>query len=79
MGQGCHLDRMVDVFSRYDLRLMGLLVENGIGQRFRLVEDGYVLVGISTHGNLGLPQGISGTLGLNLVNDFIELQGQILG
>ncbi len=63
MGQGCHLERLVDVFGRYDLRLMGLLVENGVGQRFALIENGYVLVGISAPGHLSLPQGIGGTLG----------------
>ena len=35
--------------------------------------------GILADGDLGIAQGIGGAIGLDLVDDFLELEGQVLG
>ena len=48
------LERLVKVFGRHNLGLSGLLVEDGEGQRFAIIQDGDVLVGVETDDDLGV-------------------------
>ena len=61
------------------VRLLGLLMEDGVMERLALVEDGEVFVEIHTDGDRGLAHGISGALGLDLIDDLIELNGEVFG
>jgi hypothetical protein len=45
---------LVEMFGRDNLCLSGLLVEDGEGQRFAIIQDGDLLVGIETNGHLGV-------------------------
>ena len=41
--------------------------------------DGDGALGIFADGDFGVAQGVGGTQGLDLVDDLLELQGQVLG
>ena len=58
---------------------MFLLVENSEGQFSGLVEDQDCSLSIFADRDLRITQSIAGALGLDLVDDFLELQGQVLG
>jgi len=73
------LDSAVDVFSVNDFGLAGEFLESGVGKGFVFVEDGDNSFGILANGDLGLAQGIIWTVGLDLVNDLIKLDGQVFG
>ena len=62
-----------------DLRLFGLSVEDGVIQWFAFVEDGEVFLGIQANGDGGMAQGIGGAFGLDLVDRFTKLDGQVFG
>ena len=56
-----------------------LLEEDGVRERFGLVEDGDVGGGIFANRDERITQGIAGAIGLDQVDDFLELQGQVFG
>ena len=58
---------------------MFLLVENSEGQFSGLVEDQDCGLSIFADRDLRITQSIAGAIGLDLVDDFLELQGQIFG
>jgi hypothetical protein len=59
--------------------LMFLLVEDSKFKRFGFVEDGHLASGIFTDFHGSIVQGIGGTVGVDLVDDFLELEGQVFG
>ena len=72
-------DLVIQGFGIDDFGLaLGFMV-NGVVQRFVLIEDGDLSARIFTHGNLGMPQGVIGSIGLDLVDDPPGLHGQVLG
>ena len=73
-GQGIVKALGIDNFG-----LVGLLVEDGKFKRFGFVEDTHLASRIFTDGHGSIVQGIGGTLGVDLVDDFLELEGQVLG
>ena len=54
-------------------------MENGEGQFSGLVEDRDGSLGIFADSDLGMAQGITGRLGLDLVDDLPELEGEVFG
>ena len=46
---------------------------------FVLVKDGDNTLGILTHGDLGLSEGIRGALSLDLIDDIVVMYSQVLG
>ena len=77
--QSLLLESQVKLFGRHDFCLLGLLVVNGVRQRFAIIQDGDVFLGIETNGDLGIAQGIGGAFGLDLVDGLVELEGQVFG
>jgi len=67
------------MFGRHNLPLSGLLGVNGEGQRFAIIQDGDVVLGSDTHGDLSVTQGIGGAIGLDLVDGLVELEGEGFG
>ena len=78
-GLGRSAKSAVQVFCQNHLGLMGLGLKEGELQLLIFVADGNFIEGINTDGDLGVTQGVSGTLGLNLVNGVSELERQVLG
>ena len=78
-GQTLWLESKVQLFGRHDLSLLGLLFVNAVRQGFAIIQDGDLIQGIDTHRDLGVPQRIGRAIGLDLVNDLFELQGEIFG
>ena len=70
---------LINVLGVDDLGLMLLLVKDGESQGFGLVEQGHLTVRIFADGDPGIAQGIGGAFGLDLVDDILELEGQVLG
>jgi len=56
-----------------------LLVENGKGKFFGFVENNDSGLSIFANSDVCITQGIAGALDLDLIDDFLELQGQIFG
>jgi hypothetical protein len=77
--QSFFLESQIQLFGRNDFGLLGLLVVNGEGQGFAIIQDRDVVLRIHTHSDLGIAQCIGGSLGLDLVNGLLELEGQIFG
>src|SRR5215211_3706165 len=73
------LESQIKLFGRNYFGLLGLLVVNGVGQGFAIIQDGNLLLGIQTDDDLGTAQSMGGALGLDLVNGLVELQGQVFG
>ena len=69
---------LIQVLGIDDFRLMLLLVKDGESQGFGLVEQGHLTVRIFADGDPGIAQGIGGAFGLDLVDDILELEGQVL-
>ena len=46
--------RLVEMFGRDNLRLSGLLVEDGEGQGFAIIQDGDFFIGIDTDSDEGV-------------------------
>ena len=67
------------VFGIHRLSLMGELFEDGVWKRFVFVEDDDNSLNIFTDGNLSIAQSIVWTIRLDLVDDLVELDGQVLG
>ena len=64
-------------FDNFSLEL--LFVEDRKIKRLAFVENGDLTGCVFTDGDLGIAQGVRGTLGLDLVDDFLELEGQVFG
>jgi hypothetical protein len=73
------LQNAIDFFGINNFSLMFLLVKDGKFEGFGFVEDRYPTSGIFTNRNLGIAQGVGGAVGLDLVNGFLELDGQVFG
>ena len=73
-GQG-----MVKLLAIDNFGLVGLLVEDGISQGLVFVEDSNFSFGILANSDLGITQGVIRAVGLDLVDDFLELEGQVFG
>ena len=58
---------------------MFLLEEDGEGEWFGLIENSDRGLSIFADRDLRITQSIAGALGLDLVDDFLELEGQVLG
>ena len=58
---------------------MFLLEEDGVRERSRLVEDGDMGGGIFANRDMRIAQGIAVAVALDLVDDLLELQGQVFG
>ena len=67
------------MFGRDDFRLLGLLVVNGVGQSFAIIQDQNVFLSIHTDCDLCVAQGIGGAVGLDLVNDLLKLEREVFG
>ena len=48
------MERLVEMFGRYNLRLSGLLVEDSAGQGFAIIQDGDFFIGIDTDSDEGV-------------------------
>ena len=79
MGFALVLEGEVDLFGVYDFGLFGLLVKNGVIQWLALVEDGNVFLCVQADRDRRMSHGVSGALGLDLVDDLLKLEGQVLG
>ena len=73
------VESQIELFGGYDFGLMCLLVVNGEGQGFAIIQDGDVFLRIHTHHDLGIAQGIGRALSLDLVDGLVELEGQVFG
>lgn len=73
------VERLVEMFSRDDLRLPGLLVEDGERQRFAIIQDEDLFVGIDTNGDLGIAQSIGRAFRLDLVDGLVKLKSEVFG
>ena len=78
-GQTLGLESKVKLFGGHNLGLFDLLVINGIRQDFAVVQDRNLILVINTNGDLGVAPGIGRSLSLDLVDDFLELEGQVFG
>ncbi len=78
-GQSFFLESQIQLFGRNHFGLVCLLVVNGEGQGFAIIQDRDVFLRIHTHRDLGIAQSVGGTLGLDLVKGLVELQGQVFG
>src|SRR5512134_2155769 len=74
-GCSLFLESEVEMFGRDNFCLSVLLVVNGEGQSFGIIQDGDLFIGMDTDGDLGLTQGIGRAFGLDLVDGFVELEG----
>ena len=70
---------MVNIFAIDNFSLMLLLMEDGKFKMFGFVEDGHLPGGVFADSDLGIAQGIRRAVGLDLVNDLLELDGQVFG
>ena len=69
----------VELFGRHDFSLAGLSVEDGVVQGFAFVKDGDLTLRALGDGDLSFTQGITGALGVDLVDDLVVLEGEVLG
>ena len=79
LRQSFFLESQVKLFGRNDLSLLSLLLVNGVGQGFAIIQECDFLLGIEANGHLRFSQGLGGTLGLNLVDDLLKLQSEVFG
>ena len=68
---------LIEILGENDVGLFGLLVKDIVGQGFALVKQSNVVECIDTDRDAGFTQGITGTLGLDLVDDLVELDSQV--
>ena len=68
----------VELFGIDDLGLIGLSVEDSVIQGFAFIEDGEIILGIQANCDGSVAHSVSGVLGLDLVDCFAELEGQVL-
>ena len=69
----------INVLGLNNLSLLCLLMENGIVQRFSLIENFDIVFSIQAHSHGCMLQGISWAFGLDLINSVSKLKGQVLG
>ena len=72
------VEHLIDGFVVNNFSLSGLLVEDRILERFVLVDDLDVFLLINADGNWCAAHGIERTLRLDLVNNLVELDGQVV-
>src|SRR5215211_4520301 len=77
--QSFFLESQIKLFGRNNFGLLGLLVVNGEGQGFAIIQDRDVVLRIQTDGDLDIAQCVGGSLGLDLVNRLVKLEGQVFG
>ena len=70
---------MVKVLGVDNFSLVFLIVKDSEFKGFGFVEKGHQAVGVFADGDLGIAQSISGAVGLDLVDDFLELESQVFG
>jgi len=70
---------LIDVLGENDVGLFGLLVKDIGGQGLPLVKQRDRVVCIDTDGDAGFTQGLAGTIGLDLVDNLVKLDGQVFG
>ena len=68
---------VIEVLGENDFGLFGLLMKDIVGQGLALVKQGDIVVCIDTDRDAGFAQGIAGTLGLDLVDNIVELDSQV--
>ena len=73
------LEHTVDVFSRDDVRLFSLFVKGSERQRFSLVSDGDIFVGIQGNGDRRFAHGQGRAVDLDLIDNVLKLEGQVVG
>ena len=73
MRQSFFIESAIQLFGRNHFSLVCLLVINGEGQWFGIIQDRDVFLGIHTDSDLGIAQGKGGAGGLDLVNGLVEL------
>jgi len=73
------LDLVVEGFAVSDFGLAGSLMVDGVGQGFVFVEDGDFSLGVLADSDFCIAQGVVWAAGLDLVDDVLELHGQVLG
>ena len=73
------LNDLVDIFGIDHFGLAGQFFVDCVSERFVFVENRDNSFGIFTDRDLGIPQGIVWAVGLDLINDLVELDGQVLG
>ena len=69
----------INMFGLDNFGLLSLPVKDGVVQRFSLVENFEVIFGIQANCDCRMLHGVSRTFGLDLVDNFLELNGQVLG
>ena len=67
----------IDLFGRDHFGLAGLLLENGIVQWVVSVENGHLALNVLADGDADIVQGVSGAIGLDLVDHVFELEGEV--
>jgi hypothetical protein len=70
-------DNWVELLGIDNFRLFGLLVKNGVVQGFTFVGNGKLVLRIQTNCYSSMAHGIGGTLGLDLIDCFAKLEGQV--
>ena len=73
------LNDPVDIFGIDGLSLVGQFFVGRVSERFVFVENRDNSFCIFADSDLGMPQGIVRAVGLDLINDLVELDGQVLG
>jgi hypothetical protein len=71
------LELLIEGFGSHHFRLARGLLEEGIWEWLVFVEDGDFSFWVFTNGDLGVAQGIGWAVGLDLVDDLVELKGQV--
>ena len=79
MSHALILESGVQIFRFNDFSLFGLLVEGGVWQRFVLVKQADVAGSILADSYSGIPHGVSRAFGLDLIDNFFKLNGQVFG
>jgi len=69
----------IDLLGGDDFGLAFLLVEEGVIQRFAFVENGNLSVLVLANGDRPFVEGVGRTIGLDLVDHLLELEGQVFG
>ena len=79
MGKTLCIQNAINVLGLNDFSLVFLLMEDGKFKRFGVVEDGHLPGRVFANSDPGVSQGISRAVGLDLINDLLELDGQVFG
>lgn len=79
MGFALVHEGKVNLLGLNDIGLFGLFVEDSVVVRLTLVEDGDVILSVQADHHGGMAHRIGGAFGLDLIDDLLELEGQVLG